>query len=466
MMTAIPVTWLLACVLAGPPSSVSDILQRLGDVDFAVRETAQADLFLLEPSALPELVAALKHPDPEVRRWVRAVLPGLRNQERVEQTLRPHLVRLQYINATLEDILFDAAEQTGIALHPPDLSLERRWQRFTFDTGELPPWEALYRVLQVTGLRPEPAFYTEPVTPEEEPLRARARFMWARRGRSMLPNLETSPLRLQDAPIPDGTVRSVRGPLCIEAGPVPGTRVEYPEPFRELSLPLTFQLEPRYAFRGIASISLDEIRDEHGQRLPSVYRAHDPVLNIDYFTVPRNLDDNDRGRWWYRRAFTLAIQTLAKPSRKLEVVRGRVALGVLGPAEDLAKVQLVPGTIPDAVATADGGQMRVTKAENDGEGTWTLEITLTHPEAGGWVGIGTEALLERSSNHPIRLLDGKGRAIRMGGGLIDNRNEHVSLIRVTFVATEDQDGPATLIYTGRRPIDLEVPFELRNIPLP
>src|SRR5207244_9697511 len=121
----------------------------------------------------PALQAALDHPDPEVRRWVREVLPVLRNQERVARTLQSRPVRLRYVNATLDDVLADAAEQTGIALQLPELPIERRWQRFTFDTGEVPPWEALYRVLQATGLRPEPAFYAELVVPEEGPLRAR-----------------------------------------------------------------------------------------------------------------------------------------------------------------------------------------------------------------------------------------------------------------------------------------------------
>jgi hypothetical protein len=465
-MTAVPVTLLVGCLLAFPSGSVSEILQRLGADDPAIREAAQTDLFRLDPTALPDLTAALAHPDPEVRRWVREVIPVLRNRERVTRTLQSRPVRLHYVNATLEDILTDTAEQTGIALQPPELSVERRWQRYTFDTGELAPWAALYRVLEVTGFHPEQALAIDPVVPEDEPLRARARFMWARRGRSMLPNLETSPLRLREGSAPEGTVRTILGPLCIEAGPVPGTHVEYPEPWRELSLPLTFQLEPRYAFRGIATLCLEEIRDDRGQLLPGVLRTHDPVLNIDYFTVPRNLEDADRGRWWYRRAFDLPVQTLATPSRRLEVVRGRVQLGLIGPAEDLAKVEIVPGALPGTVATADGGQMRVTKADNDGEGTWTIEVTLTHPDAGGWHGVGTEAMLERSTNRPIRLLDRKGRPIRVGGGLIDNRNEHVSLIRASFVATEEQDGPATLIYTGRRPIDLDVPFELKNIPLP
>jgi len=465
-MYAVPVLWLVGSVLALPPVSVADIVKRLASDDATIREAARADLHRLDPGAIPALEVVSRHPDAEIRTAVAEVLPDLRNRRLVAQTLVTRKVRLRYINATIEDALTDAALQTGIALSLVDLPVDRRWTRMTLDTGEVTPWEALHSLLRAAQLRVEPALFTDPIQPEEEAFRARARFMFGRRGRSILPRIEPTPMRVQDGPEAAGIVRWTQGPLCIEAGPVPGTRVVHPEPHRELDLPLTFQLEPRFAFRGIATIFLDEIRDEHGQNLPAIQRVHDPVLAIDYFTIPRHLEEADRGRWWYRRTLTLPLKTLAKPSHRLESVRGRILMGLLNPAEDLAQVPVVPNRVPEAAPTGDGGQIRVTKADNDGEGTWSLEIILTHPEAGGWTGVGTDTLLERAGNSPLRLVDRNGRVIRLAGGLIDNRNERVCLIKASFVATAEQDGLAQLIYTGRRPIDLEVPFELRGVPLP
>jgi len=466
-MQTVPAAFLLGCLLAMPPQPLGDLLHRLASDDPAVRERAEAELYRLPPSALPALEAARDHPDIDVRLRLREAIPVLANRKRVAESLVTTPVRLRYVNAPLEQALADAAEQTGIALQLPEMPVERRWERLTLDTGTTSPWDAVFQVLAAARLRVEPPGEVAAVVAEDEAFRARARFMWGRRGRASLPRIEPTPLRLIDEAAPAGVVRWIQGPLCIEAGPVAGQAVVHPEPFREVALPLTFQVEPRFAFRGIAGVFLDEVRDEHGQLLPRAERLHDPALGLDYFTIPRHLEMDQLGRWWYRRQMNLPIQTLAKASHRLARVRGRVLLGIQRPAEDLARVELTPGVTPEEAApTLDGGQVQFTKVENDGDGTWSLEFTLTHPDQGSWVGIGTDTLLDRQGNCPVRLLDGKGGVIRLGGGLIDNRNERVCLIRVSFVATKDQDGPATLIISGRRPVEIEVPFELRDVPLP
>ncbi len=472
-MHTLPAAWLLGILLAQSAeplpglTPLGDLLNRLAADDPAIREKAQAELPLLPLTALPSLQAARKHPDPEVRRHLGEAIQILLNRQQHERTLVTKSVRLRFANVRLEEVIAATAEQTGIPMQLPDLSAERREQRLTLDTGETTPWEALQRVLTAAKLHVEPPTEIAPATPEDEPLRARARFRWARRGRSSLPRIEPSPLRLLDEAEPEGIVRWVQGPLCIEAGPVPGVRVVRPEPRRELTLPLTFQLEPRFAFRGIAAVLFDEVRDEYDQALSAPLRVHDRTFELDSFTIPRYLDSDQLGRWWYRRHLTFPIRTLGKPSHLLSKVRGRVLLGLRGPTEDLGRVVLRPGALPaESAPTLDGGQLRVTKVENDGDGTWSVEMTLSHPEQGSWVGIGIDTLLSREGNCPVRLMDRKGGEIRLAGGLIDNRNAHLSLIRVNFVATVEQDGPATLIYSGRRPVELEVPFELRNVPLP
>src|SRR4051812_47892529 len=86
------------------------LIARLGSPRYADREAATAALRRLGPAALPALRSARSARDAEVRARAAALL------ERVESELmvRPTLVRLDYRDRPLAEVVKDLGRQTGI----------------------------------------------------------------------------------------------------------------------------------------------------------------------------------------------------------------------------------------------------------------------------------------------------------------------------------------------------------------
>src|SRR5262249_34430268 len=92
---------------ASPPAksaatspSADKLVEQLGDRDFQVRETAAKALEALGPAALDALKKATNHSDPEVRRRVNALIPGI---ERAA-ALAPKRMNLVFKDKKMKDI--------------------------------------------------------------------------------------------------------------------------------------------------------------------------------------------------------------------------------------------------------------------------------------------------------------------------------------------------------------------------
>jgi hypothetical protein len=72
----------IALAAAGAADTAADLVRRLADPAFAVRERAAAGLLRLGRDAEPALHAGLKDPDPEVRRRCRELLDGVLRADR------------------------------------------------------------------------------------------------------------------------------------------------------------------------------------------------------------------------------------------------------------------------------------------------------------------------------------------------------------------------------------------------
>ncbi|MBX6313662.1 MAG: hypothetical protein IRY99_12200 [Isosphaeraceae bacterium] len=151
---------LLAALGLGPgsgpeaESEAAALVARLGSARWADREAAAVALERLGRAALPALRAARQAKDPEVQTRAAALL------ERIESGLmvKPTLVRLDYRDRPLTDVVRDLGEQSriGLALFPENNpALTSR--RVTLQESEpLPFWKAIDRLTQTARLQYNP----------------------------------------------------------------------------------------------------------------------------------------------------------------------------------------------------------------------------------------------------------------------------------------------------------------------
>jgi hypothetical protein len=117
------------------PSSFRQLIDQLGDRDFSRRRQAEERLRAEGARALPALKEALNHPDAEVRRRVRDLVPALQTQA----LLAPKRVTLKLTDRPVTEALDEA---------PPGA--------YSFDLKDATLWEALDRVGRGAGLVLQP----------------------------------------------------------------------------------------------------------------------------------------------------------------------------------------------------------------------------------------------------------------------------------------------------------------------
>ncbi len=137
----------LTAVLPGPAPArppVRQLIEQLGDRDYFKRRQAEDGLRAEGARALAALKQALNHPDAEVRRRVRELVPALETRA----LLAPKRVTLTLTDRPVSEALDAITRQTGykISLGEAPAGV------FSFDLKDVPFWEALDRVGRDAGL--------------------------------------------------------------------------------------------------------------------------------------------------------------------------------------------------------------------------------------------------------------------------------------------------------------------------
>jgi hypothetical protein len=127
---------------ATPP--VRQLIEQLGDRDYSKRRQAEECLRAEGTRALPALKQALNHPDAEVRRRVRELVPVLLTQA----LLAPKRITLKLTARPVSEALDEITRQSGYQITaeavPPGA--------YSFDLKDVTLWEALDRVGRDAGL--------------------------------------------------------------------------------------------------------------------------------------------------------------------------------------------------------------------------------------------------------------------------------------------------------------------------
>jgi hypothetical protein len=149
---------LLSLVLAGgaraqtspekekaPPASVEKLIELLGDNDYEVRDRANRKLLELGAEALPALRKAIDHPDAEIRRRLKDMVPAIETAV----ILSPKLITLNAEKQTVKQIVDELTKQTGYRFEFWGGNAD---QTFSFQIKKKPLWQTLDAICDTTGM--------------------------------------------------------------------------------------------------------------------------------------------------------------------------------------------------------------------------------------------------------------------------------------------------------------------------
>ncbi|MCE9530447.1 MAG: hypothetical protein K8T89_04850 [Planctomycetes bacterium] len=134
------------------PDAVNDAIQKLAHARFAVRDQAARNLVRIGEPALIPLKAVLASKDLEVRLRAEALIQQIETRIENETLIRASKLRLKYQNTPLDEAIVDLAKRTGLPFALDEKSGKNPRQQITLDTGEVPYWEAVEKFLTVAGL--------------------------------------------------------------------------------------------------------------------------------------------------------------------------------------------------------------------------------------------------------------------------------------------------------------------------
>lgn len=279
----------LALFLAG--NDAAQLVAQLGSSRYSEREAAFAELLKLGAEALPALRAATESDDAEVRNRVSNLLEQIEAKLMVE----PTLVRLEYRERPLREILLGLGEQAGVnlALLPegvPELSQ----RTFTFATeNPVPFWEAVHQVCEAASLRVAP----NPIQMggiNNNPSR-KVTIQLIATDETPAPSSVSGPFRftVNNIQIHKDRVFNQSGPMLRQGARVgrsakPGLAVT------QFSVGLQIQAEPRISVAQSGQVRLLAAEDEQGRSLapPQPEGANNPaqaVMNMNYASVAGSL---------------------------------------------------------------------------------------------------------------------------------------------------------------------------------
>jgi hypothetical protein len=175
--------------------------------------------------------------------------------------------------------------------------------------------------------------------------------------------------------------------------------------------------------------------------------------------------------------------------KKLKEIHGFVAAEVRTPHQPLITVEDILNAANKTVAGDDGGSLKILDLTRDDKGKVVVRVVVEKPASrenafdvgmgmiafpgGGGFGMGGIATPEPAPDGAVKaigeifsLVDEKNQAFKLIAAEDQMRDNQTNEYRLTFQPPSGAPKPAKLVYSGRRNTTIDVPFVLKDVPLP
>ncbi len=427
LLLCLPLIALLPVPAPGRPP-VRQLIEQLGDRDYSKRRQAEDGLRAEGARALAALKQALDHPDAEVRRRVRALVPALETQA----LLAPKRVTLKLTDRPVSEALAEIARQTGYKIDADAVPAGA----FSFDLKGVTLWEALDRVGRDAGLVLEPPDWAQGLRLDKRPGYA-AHVCY------------DGPIRF--------TADGIQLHRELEFG-LAGPAAEAPRRSEILTLTFTVYAEPKLPIVGMGEPRLTAACDTDKR---SMLPLGNPLEETErelrrgrYGILGRCLSAGAR----------VHLRLPSRTSEGIQVVRGTVPLTLL--------VQEKPVVLTDQLLSAKGKSIKVgttsvlfEKAQRRPDGAVEVGVTVTEQGPG--------AANDDGWRHTIRqrfeLQDDKGRACPIRGTGTSWSGGHPNEVKLHFTigpGGAEVGPPSKLIFHDWTTREHLASFEFKELPLP
>jgi hypothetical protein len=480
------------------------LVVRLGSQQFREREAAYRELDALGEVALGALRHAARDGDPETCRRAADLAERISRRLAASRLLAATPVALNYEKTPLADAVADLARRTGapITLHADPARIAGR--TVTITASEMPFWHALRLFCHWAGLREWdgqsqlPSAVTAPADRGSSAPLAAAGIrvlgqMTVRRGRLSALTVTDPPVRVALLDGPSATLPTYyAGAMRVRCLP-PGT--PFPaDAGKDLLFPLQVSAEPRLNVTGALDLRIERAIDDRGRALPATpIRVDPPSDDEDWVRQPN-------GRWVslppVSRSCPVGVR-VARDGRPVKLLRELAGVltvqtfptvpvvTVARPAEAIDKTIKGEGGVSLKVAAVThlgGNELQVVTEQQLPYG-----VQVAHPVGGlvgtqGWNNGGfrpwggvqyEDAELTHAGGtdyQGLALEDARGRRLAAvnGAAEITGLSAQGFTLRLTATFRHEARGeaPARLVFAMRRPTVVEVPFVLRDVPLP
>ncbi len=480
-----------------PPASVETLIKQLGHPQFAERNQAALALEKMGSQALPALRQALQHDDPEVARRVKEIIQKIEQQSEVDHLLQPTQVELDFQQTTLETVIKELAKQTKFVIEIADDQMKQ--QKITIKTGKVSFWQALDQLCQlipcqVRGVAQE--------SPERNPFGNRGQIQQGlppnlpRINLPAMPGLtdgaeSTSPPKLRLEAGEALTVPQVRvGALSIRALPI--HLAENPRVREYTGILLEVRPEPALQWNGPIDLRMEPLKDELQQPVE--------VTTIELSNRLEGKNDAESPiaakRFPWNQQLVLLLRPPENPGKRLPSFKGTLVLPIVPAQRPLITVSNLASIKKTSTHTALSGEqltIQTIDVKENGEVILVVEQQMewTDQAPGNQIvirqgnmrfqgnfqvqvgGVGPQGKIQfEGSKQPIAGLllydeDGQiyGGTTRSESMKLSDRQQ-TRTMTIYYSPPQKTSKPDRLVWLSSRPTTLEVPFELKDLPMP
>jgi hypothetical protein len=461
----------LLMIGVGLDSDPAGLVSRLGSARYAEREDATKSLERLGRDALPALRAARDSKDPEVRTRAATLV------EKIESDLmiRPAMVRLDFQNKPVIDVVKQIAERSGIALSLIPENSPMGARRITLQAASpVPFWTALDRLCREGRLQHNIALQAlaagtrgtmvqlqagdgslSPYVSDSGPFRATLQGIHHHRDLAlnqpgMMQDLVFRGGRVPPAPLPDRVV----GPDGRTAPAVVDT----------FYFEFQIMAEPRMVLSQNGPLSLTEAIDDRGQSLlPAAAGAAIPRqsgyygFNVGSTTIQLRSD----------------LKHPDQPGRVIKHIRGKVPVVVSARKDDPLTINLADAKGKTFRNSEVSLIVHDVRAEPNNQGTsidLSIRTNAASADASGAGGrFDAETAAFRSPNMPqnqIEILDARGRAYQHWFPSSSRIEAEEARMTLLLRPTENLGAPAQIRFYDMVRAYSEAKFDFVDVPMP
>jgi hypothetical protein len=476
---------------AGETDPIQKLILKLGSDHFAERQHAMRELDTLGSAALAALQKANQSADPEIRRRSAELVEKIEKRILSARLLEPKKIHLVYRDVPLSQAIDDFAKKSGYGIkYQRNINAANR--TLNLDTGELPfwdAWELFCRKADVMDRSLSSNNASKLRMPELDRLREQElrRFI-----------LEEQMLGINgNYPVPPSALSLVDGkapvlPLCrsgavrIQALSPDLSFLRIPVKDDEFQLVLEITPEPKLAWKKVIDVRIEQAIDDMDHQLIFVPEALQSTSDYEVELRTRWLVNGKTSDQELiadsLRQYALRFKSGKSKPVRIKELKGTVAAQVDTPPEDLVSIDNIFQALGKTIKGKDGLMVTLTQLETDQSGSVRVQLELQTPpppgadrvimgrgvrrarlggafiETSGWAGPGN-----------ISFLDSRGKTIslnRTSSHSIWKGNEVVQIYSASFQQPKGGGEFVKFVYSGQRTVVIDVPFVLKDVPVP